>query len=115
MSTAIDAITIPTREELVSRARGLQPLLREHAATGETERKASDAVIDGVTAAGFFRLLSPQQFGGYEVDVRTVLEISELLGQADGSVAWLVGRGDGHVVSRALSRPRAIGGVRRQR
>ncbi|HYP92263.1 MAG TPA: acyl-CoA dehydrogenase family protein [Mycobacterium sp.] len=93
MSTAIDAITIPTREELVSRARGLQPLLREHAATGETERKASDAVIDGVTAAGFFRLLSPQQFGGYEVDVRTVLEISELLGQADGSVAWLVGLG----------------------
>jgi len=93
MSTAIDAITIPTREELVSRARGLQPLLREHAATGDTERKASDAVIDGVTAAGFFRLLSPQQFGGYEVDVRTVLEISELLGQADGSVAWLVGLG----------------------
>ena len=60
---------------------------------GDTERKASDAVIDAVTAAGFFRLLSPQQFGGYEVDVRTVLEISELLGQADGSVAWLVGLG----------------------
>ena len=93
MSTVIDAITIPTREELVSRTRALQPLLREHAATGDTERKASDAVIDGVTAAGFFRLLSPQQFGGYEVDVRTVLEISELLGQADGSVAWLVGLG----------------------
>ncbi len=93
MSTAIDAITIPTREELVSRARALQPLLREHAATGDTERKASDAVIDAVTAAGFFRLLSPRQFGGYEADVRTVLEISELLGQADGSVAWLVGLG----------------------
>src|SRR6478736_6995724 len=93
MSTAIDAISIPTREELVSRARGLQPLLREHAAMGDTERKASDAAIDAVTAAGFFRLLSPRQFGGYEADVRTVLEISELLGQADGSVAWLVGLG----------------------
>jgi len=61
MSTVIDAITIPTREELVSRARALQPLLREHAATGDTERKASDAAIDAVTAAGFFRLLSPRQ------------------------------------------------------
>src|SRR6185295_14410979 len=50
-------------------------------------------VIDAVTAAGFYRLLSPRQFGGYEAEVRTVLEISESLGQADGSVAWLVGLG----------------------
>src|SRR4029079_1234684 len=93
MSTAIDAITVPTREELVSRARALQPLLREHAAMADAERKAPDPVIDAVTAAGFYRLLSPRQFGGYEAEVRTVLEISELLGQADGSVAWLVGLG----------------------
>ena len=93
MSTAIDAITVPTREELVSRARALQPLLREHAAMADAERKAPDAVIDAVTAAGFYRLLSPRQFGGYEAEVRTVLEISESLGQADGSVAWLVGLG----------------------
>jgi 3-hydroxy-9,10-secoandrosta-1,3,5(10)-triene-9,17-dione monooxygenase len=93
MSTAIEALTIPTREELVSRARALQPLLREHVAAGDTERRTTDAVIDGLTAAGFFRLLSPRQFGGYEVDVRTVLEITELLGEVDGSVAWLVGLG----------------------
>jgi len=93
MSTAIDAITVPTREELVSRARALQPLLREHAAMADAERKAPDPVIDAVTAAGFYRLLSPRQFGGYEAEVRTVLEISESLGQADGSVAWLVGLG----------------------
>jgi 3-hydroxy-9,10-secoandrosta-1,3,5(10)-triene-9,17-dione monooxygenase len=93
VSTTIEAITIPTRAELVARARGLQPLLREHAARADAERRASDAVIDAVTAAGFYRLLSPRRFGGYEADLRTALEISEALGEADGSVAWLVGLG----------------------
>jgi 3-hydroxy-9,10-secoandrosta-1,3,5(10)-triene-9,17-dione monooxygenase len=93
VSTTIDAITIPTRAELVARARALQPLLREHSARADAERRASDAVIDAVTEAGFYRLLSPRRFGGYEADIRTALEISEVLGEADGSVAWLVGLG----------------------
>jgi 3-hydroxy-9,10-secoandrosta-1,3,5(10)-triene-9,17-dione monooxygenase len=93
VSTTIDAITIPTRADLVARARALQPLLREHSARADAERRASDAVIDAVTEAGFYRLLSPRRFGGYEAGIRTTLEISEVLGEADGSVAWLVGLG----------------------
>lgn len=93
VSTTIDATTVPTRAELVARARALQPLLREHAAKADAERRASDAVIDAVTAAGFYRLLVPRRFGGYEAGVRTLLEISGVLGEADGSVAWLVSLG----------------------
>ena len=42
-----------------------------------------------------FRLLTPKRFGGYEADLRTTVEVVSTLGEADGSVAWLVGIGTG--------------------
>lgn len=38
-----------------------------------------------------FRLFTPRQFGGLEADLLTVQEVTETLGQADGSAAWLIG------------------------
>ncbi|MEU1623474.1 acyl-CoA dehydrogenase family protein [Streptomyces sp. NPDC005722] len=75
--------------QLVSLAITLQPLLREHAAQGDTDRAVSPAVIDALSKAGFFRLLTPKRYGGYETDLRTLIEVSETLGQADGSAAWV--------------------------
>ncbi len=91
MRTANDQITVPTREELVAKAVALQPLLREHSATGDATRRTADEVIDGLTEAGFFRLLSPRRIGGFELDLRTAVEVTETLAEADGSAAWLVG------------------------
>jgi 3-hydroxy-9,10-secoandrosta-1,3,5(10)-triene-9,17-dione monooxygenase len=70
----------PSHEELVARARALQPLLRQNAAEGGLLRRLPDAVGDALTAAGMFRLLSPTRFGGYAVDLRTVLKVSEAKG-----------------------------------
>jgi len=55
----------------------LQPLLRKHAAAGEVNREQADEVIDGLTAAGLFRLMKPSRFGGYEGGLRTLLEVAE--------------------------------------
>ena len=79
--------------ELVARAVALQPLLREHAAKSEVDRRAADEVVAALTEAGLYRLLTPARLGGYEADLRTVLEVIETLGQADGSIAWLIGTG----------------------
>ncbi|AWW41335.1 oxidoreductase [Streptomyces cadmiisoli] len=76
------------RAELVERARALQPLLRAWAAQGESDRVVPQEVIDELAAAGVFRLLTPRRFGGYETDLRTLTEVSEALGEADGSTAW---------------------------
>ncbi|WP_432042930.1 acyl-CoA dehydrogenase family protein [Streptomyces cadmiisoli] len=76
------------RAELVERARALQPLLRARAAQGESDRVVPQEVIDELAAAGVFRLLTPRRFGGYETDLRTLTEVSEALGEADGSTAW---------------------------
>jgi 3-hydroxy-9,10-secoandrosta-1,3,5(10)-triene-9,17-dione monooxygenase len=83
----------PSHDELLARARALQPVLRENAAEGELLRRLPDPVSDALTQAGMFRLLTPSRFGGYEVDLRTVIEVSQTLGETDGSAAWLVSVG----------------------
>jgi 3-hydroxy-9,10-secoandrosta-1,3,5(10)-triene-9,17-dione monooxygenase len=83
----------PSHRELAARACALQPLLREHAAEGELLRRLPDTVNDALTDAGMFRLLTPTRFGGYAVDLRTVIQVSATLGEADGSASWLVSVG----------------------
>ncbi|OBH12930.1 acyl-CoA dehydrogenase family protein [Mycobacterium sp. E1747] len=80
----------PSRRELVARAHALQPLLDAHVADGEVLRRLPDPVSDALTEAGMFRLLTPRHFGGYAVDLRTVIEVTEAIGMADGSASWLV-------------------------
>jgi 3-hydroxy-9,10-secoandrosta-1,3,5(10)-triene-9,17-dione monooxygenase len=84
---------LPDRTELTARAVSLRPLLREHQTAAEHERRVADPVIEGLTEAGLFRLLTPRRFGGYEAGVRTLLEVTEALGEADASAAWLVSVG----------------------
>ncbi|HEY6649876.1 MAG TPA: acyl-CoA dehydrogenase family protein [Mycobacterium sp.] len=69
----------------------MQGLLRERLAEGDIHRRQSDEVIDALTGAGFFRLWKPRRFGGYPVDLRTVVQLTETLAEADGSAAWVVG------------------------
>jgi alkylation response protein AidB-like acyl-CoA dehydrogenase len=82
-----------THEQLLAGAVRLQPLLRENTSASDAMRRLPDEVIDGLTDAGFFRLLKPRRFGGCEVTQRTVLEVVETLGRANGSAAWLVSIG----------------------
>ena len=83
----------PSHQELLGRARALQPLLRENAAEGELLRLLPDTVSDALTEAGMFRLLTPTRFGGYAADLRTVINVSETLAEIDGSASWLVSIG----------------------
>jgi 3-hydroxy-9,10-secoandrosta-1,3,5(10)-triene-9,17-dione monooxygenase len=83
----------PSCEELVARARALRPILRENSGEGELLRRLPDTVSDALTEAGLFRLLTPTRFGGYACDLRTVLKVTETLGEMDGSASWLVSLG----------------------
>jgi 3-hydroxy-9,10-secoandrosta-1,3,5(10)-triene-9,17-dione monooxygenase len=83
----------PSHRGVVARARALQPLLGDHAAEGELLRRLPDPVSDALTEAGMFRLLTPTRFGGYDVDLHTLIKVSETLGERDGSASWLVSVG----------------------
>ena len=93
MTHSVLARDLPTHDEVVARARALQPVLRKHAAAGESLRRLPDPVNAALVRAGMFRLQTPRRFGGYGVGARTVLEVSEVLGEADASVSWLVAIG----------------------
>lgn len=86
-----DDLQTPSREALLAKVVELQPLLRHHAAAAEKHRRAADEVIDAMTAAGFFRLLTPIRFGGYQTDIRTAFEVCEAVSEADASAGWLLG------------------------
>ncbi|MEV5595081.1 acyl-CoA dehydrogenase family protein [Streptomyces sp. NPDC052496] len=88
---ATTAVQVPDRVELVKRAEGLRELLWEDAADCERERRVSARVISAMTGAGLLRLRTPRRYGGYEADMRTLLEVAVALGRGCCSAAWIAG------------------------
>ncbi|POM23190.1 Flavin-dependent monooxygenase, oxygenase subunit HsaA [Actinomadura rubteroloni] len=83
-------MTAPTPAELVARAEALQPLLREHAARSDTDRRVAAESIEAVGAAGLFKISVPRRYGGYETSMRTMIDVSAAVAEADGSAGWIV-------------------------
>jgi alkylation response protein AidB-like acyl-CoA dehydrogenase len=79
---------------LVSDARALAPLIREHAPEAELNRRISPKVIAALKEAGFFRMLLPRALGGLEVDPVTCSRVVEEIAAADSSAAWTLQAGN---------------------
>jgi alkylation response protein AidB-like acyl-CoA dehydrogenase len=92
MTTAppLTGIDVPSAEELVARVRELQPLLMKNAAQGEQDRRVVEESIQALTDAGIFKIAQPKRYGGYETSMRTMLDVSAAVGEADGGTAWVV-------------------------
>ena len=80
----------PTAGELVARARALRPLLAANAGQGETDRRVVEGSIRALTDAGLFKIAVPKRYGGYETSVRTMLEVSAAVAEADGGTGWVL-------------------------
>src|SRR4051812_19351596 len=80
----------PTSEELLSRIRELQPLLAKNSAQGEKDRRVVEESIQALTDAGIFKIAQPKRYGGYEASMRTMLDVSSAVAEADGGTAWVV-------------------------
>jgi alkylation response protein AidB-like acyl-CoA dehydrogenase len=79
-----------TAKDLLARAAELRPLLERNAARGEEDRRIADESIDALADAGLFKITVPRRFGGYEIDIRTKLEVSAAVAEADGATAWVL-------------------------
>lgn len=77
-------------EALLDRVRALQPLIRQHAAQGEQDRRAAEPVIEALKQAGAFRLGTPKRYGGYQGNMKSFLDLSSIVAEADGGTAWVV-------------------------
>jgi 3-hydroxy-9,10-secoandrosta-1,3,5(10)-triene-9,17-dione monooxygenase len=87
-----------TPAEVIARARALRPLLVERQA--ETERRTyySEEVHEEFRRAGFYRLLVPRRYGGYEFDLPTFLRVIVEIAAGCPSTAWCLCLAAGHAL-----------------
>ncbi len=78
------------RDTVLQSANELAPEFSLRAQEGETGRTMPVDLVDRVRSAGLFRLALPRSLGGLELDPLTILEVVEILSQADGSAGWTV-------------------------
>ena len=91
MSTTEAAATaVPTSDELLARIRGLQPLIEKNAAQGEQDRRVVEESIKALADAGAFKVAQPRRHGGYQASVRTMLDVTAAVAEADGGTGWVV-------------------------
>ena len=80
-----------TPELIIQRARDMIPFLQEQAPHAQAERKSPDATIAKMHDAGFFRVLQPKRWGGYEMDPQVFFEVQMALAEGCMSTAWIYG------------------------
>jgi 3-hydroxy-9,10-secoandrosta-1,3,5(10)-triene-9,17-dione monooxygenase len=101
------AIVAPEPTEIVARARAMIPALAQRSLEGRRQRRISDETIADMQHAGFFRVLQPKRWGGYEMDLHTFYEIQLALAEGDMSTAWIYGVSGVHPWFMALLDDRA--------
>ena len=80
----------PHYAELLARAEGLIPVLRERAARAEELRRLPDETIEDLHKSGLFRVLQPKRVGGSELPFRHLVELVAVIARGDGSTAWVL-------------------------
>ncbi|SFX25722.1 acyl-CoA dehydrogenase family protein [Marinospirillum alkaliphilum] len=81
---------IPTEAEIVERAQQMIPWLREQADAVEQARMVPEATIQAFKDAGFFRILQPRRWGGYEMSPNVLNKVLMELARGCPSSAWNV-------------------------
>ena len=85
------AVSAPgvTREEMMSSARDLVPVLRERAAAADDNRAISAETHQAFVDAGLYRIHQPARYGGYEWDLSAMIDAAAEVGRGCGSSAWI--------------------------
>src|SRR5256886_9847523 len=73
---------------MIARAKALIPQLRDRASRTEELRRLPPETERDLHESGLFRILQPKRVGGSELDYVALVDVAEMLGQADASVAW---------------------------
>jgi 3-hydroxy-9,10-secoandrosta-1,3,5(10)-triene-9,17-dione monooxygenase len=108
MATAVAAIAdIPSPDTLVSRARAMQSALKSRSEAATKERALPAETIREMQEAGFFRVLQPKRWGGYEMDPQVFFDIQMALAEGCMSTAWVYGVVGVHPFQLALFDDRA--------
>lgn len=88
-----------TSEELIRRAVELRPKLIERQPETEARTYYSEETHQDFLEAGFYRMLVPKRFGGFETDLPTFYQVMVEIAQADVSTAWCLCLASSHALN----------------
>jgi len=98
-------------ERLLARAEAMIPRLREREAAAVAARQVPAETIAEFTEAGFFKILQPRRYGGYELSPRVYCAVARTLAKGCMGSAWVYGVIAVHNWQLALFDPRAAADV----
>lgn len=75
-------------ERILAAAIAAQPLIREAAEETESGRTLAPIVVEALRDVGVFRMTTPRDRGGPELDPLRQFEVIEAISYADGSAGW---------------------------
>jgi alkylation response protein AidB-like acyl-CoA dehydrogenase len=87
---------LPSEQDLVQRARAVGAKARSEALETERAGRTSDALAAQMRDAGFYRVLQPKRFGGFEMGLDVYTQIIRAVAAGDGSVGWTLMTGTMH-------------------
>lgn len=98
---------VPDPSALIERARAMIPTLRGRAKDCTTGHNVPAETIAEMKAAGFFRILQPKRWGGYEMHPNVFFEVQKALAEGCMSTGWMYGVVGCHPYELALFDERA--------
>ena len=87
-----------TPDEMVRRARDMVETLRSRQELCEAQGRLPEETNDEFLRAGFYRLLQPRRFGGYEFDMRTFARVMMEVARGCPSSGWVLALTGGHAI-----------------
>jgi 3-hydroxy-9,10-secoandrosta-1,3,5(10)-triene-9,17-dione monooxygenase len=87
-----------TPREIVARAEAMRPKLLEAQAETEERTFYSEEMHRAFTEAGFYRILQPRRFGGYEFDLPTYFRVISEITRGCPSTGWCLCLAGAHVL-----------------
>ena len=91
MLTVKNDYLTPEALALIERARAMVPRLAERARAAEDAGLVPRETIDEMQEAGFFKVLQPKRWGGYEMDPRVFYSVQMELARGCMATAWIYG------------------------
>jgi 3-hydroxy-9,10-secoandrosta-1,3,5(10)-triene-9,17-dione monooxygenase len=96
------AISVPdvnlTPQEMIRRATAMRQTLRDRQATTEAAGRILEETNDEFVKAGFYRVVQPRRFGGYEFDLATYVKVMSEVSRGCPSSGWVLALTSGHPI-----------------
>src|ERR1700722_15562774 len=85
-----------TPDVMIARARQMRQMLREQQAACEEAGRILPSTQEHFVKAGFYRIVQPRRFGGYEFDVPTFHRVMIEIARGCPSSGWVLALTAGH-------------------